>query len=146
MIEFGSTKSQRQIKTASPDVRNKFLAFLPSQKKLLVTKSKNIFSSSRLNIFFYINCISRFGKRAGAIPMFDIYDNWELHLPSWPSTFWIKKKLSIYLAIFQSLYWHNIIRIFVTFVQNVKLGFMTKIIFVYLLNYSLEDWKCLILF
>ena len=56
VFEFGSTKSQRQIHTANPDVRNKIKAvsaFLLCQKHIsLFPTVHSIFPSSWINIFF----------------------------------------------------------------------------------------------
>ena len=56
LFGFGSTKSQRQISTANPDVRNEiktFSAFLPSQKPIFLFPTAHfIFPSSWLSIFF----------------------------------------------------------------------------------------------
>ena len=57
LFEFGSTKSQRQINTANPDVRNEIKtisAFLYCQNPIsLFPTAHSIFSSSWLNIFFH---------------------------------------------------------------------------------------------
>ena len=59
LFEFGSTKSQRQINAANPDVRNKIKtlsAFLLCQTHIsLFPTAHSIFPSSWLNIFFLQN-------------------------------------------------------------------------------------------
>jgi len=59
LFEFGSTKSQRQINAANPDVRNKIKtisAFLLCQTHIsLFPTAYSIFPSSWLNIFFLNN-------------------------------------------------------------------------------------------
>ena len=57
LFDFGSTKSQRQINAANPDVGNKIKtisAFLLRQKHIsLFPTAHSIFPSSWLNIFFH---------------------------------------------------------------------------------------------